>query len=45
VEEVCRAPQVAATFAPDAAEAAVLGPRHARFKALYRAVEGLFPTA
>jgi hypothetical protein len=36
---------VAATFAPDAAEAAVLAGRYGRFKALYRAVDGLFPTA
>jgi xylulokinase len=44
VDEVCRAPEVAATFMPEAGEAAVLGPRYARFQALYRAVEGLFPT-
>jgi xylulokinase len=45
VDAVCRAPEVAATFAPDEGEAAVLAPRYARFRALYRAVEGLFPTA
>lgn len=42
VDEVCRAPEVAATFAPDAVGAAALATRYARFGALYRAVEGMF---
>ena len=45
VEEVCPAPEIAASFQPDVAEAEMLGGRHERFKALYRAVEGLFPAA
>ena len=45
VEEVCPAPEIAAIFQPDVAEAEMLAGRHQRFKALYRAVEGLFPTA
>jgi xylulokinase len=45
VEEVCPAPEIAATFQPDFAEAEMLGGRHKQFKALYRAVEGLFPAA
>ncbi|PXW99208.1 xylulokinase [Sphaerotilus hippei] len=45
VDEVCVAPPVAATFLPDPAETARLQPRHERFKALYRAVAPLFPSA
>ena len=43
LDEVCPAPEIAATFQPDPAETARLAARHARFRALYRAVEGLFP--
>lgn len=43
LDEVCPAPEIAATFSPDPAETARLAARHARFRALYRAVEGLFP--
>ena len=43
LDEVCPAPEIAATFSPDLAETARLAARHARFRALYRAVEGLFP--
>jgi xylulokinase len=43
VEQVCVAPPVAATFVPDAAEAARLAPRYERYQALYRAVAPLFP--
>ncbi|MFM2058479.1 MAG: xylulokinase [Pseudomonadota bacterium] len=43
VDEVCLAPQVAARFEPDAAQAALLAPRYERFKALYRAVAPLYP--
>jgi xylulokinase len=38
IEQVCLAPPVAARFEPDAAQAARLAPRHARFKALYQAL-------
>lgn len=43
LDQVCPAPEIAATFSPDPAETARLAARHARFRALYRAVEGLFP--
>ena len=43
LDEVCPAPEIAATFSPDPAETARLAARHARFRALYRAVAGLFP--
>ncbi|NRT54500.1 xylulokinase [Sphaerotilus uruguayifluvii] len=43
LDEVCPAPEIAATFQPDPAETARLAARHARFRALYRAVAGLFP--
>ncbi|MEX8517553.1 MAG: xylulokinase [Leptothrix sp. (in: b-proteobacteria)] len=43
VEQVCLAPEVAARFEPDAAQAALLQPRYERFKALYRAVAPLYP--
>jgi xylulokinase len=45
VEEVCPAPEIAAIFQPDVVEAEMLVGRYKRFKALYRAVEGLFPAA
>jgi xylulokinase len=37
-DEVCQRPAVATAFAPDAAEAAELAPRYARFRALYPAL-------
>lgn len=43
LDQVCPAPEIAATFSPDPAETARLAARHARFRALYRAVAGLFP--
>ena len=43
LDQVCPAPEIAATFSPDPAETARLAARHVRFRALYRAVEGLFP--
>lgn len=43
LDQVCPAPKIAATFSPDPAETARLAARHARFRALYRAVAGLFP--
>lgn len=42
VDQVCLAPEVAARFEPDAAQAALLAPRYERFKALYRAVTPLY---
>jgi xylulokinase len=45
VDEVCLAPEVAARFEPDAAQAARLAPRYERFKALYQAVAPLYPTS
>ncbi|GKQ58626.1 xylulokinase [Sphaerotilus sulfidivorans] len=43
LDQVCPAPEIAATFSPDPAETARLAARHVRFRALYRAVAGLFP--
>ena len=43
LDAVCPAPEIAATFSPDPAETARLAARHVRFRALYRAVAGLFP--
>ncbi len=42
VDAVCIAPPVAARFEPDAAQAALLQPRYARFGALYRALKDEF---
>lgn len=43
LDAVCTAPDEAARFEPKAAEADRLARRHARFKALYAAIEGQFP--
>jgi len=40
--EVCRTPELARSVSPDAALAAELAPRHAKFKKLYEAVKGEF---
>ena len=40
--EVCPAPPVQQRFEPDAAQAAELAPRYARFRALYPALRGEF---
>jgi xylulokinase len=46
IAQVCLAPPVAQRFEPDAAEAAALAPRYARFQALYRALGPMFsPTS
>lgn len=42
VDEVCRTPAIARVAEPDAAVAAALRPRHARFQRLYQAVRGEF---
>ena len=42
VERVCTQPPVERRFEPDAGERAALVPRHARFRALYAALDPLF---
>lgn len=43
--QVCRQPPVLRHFAPDAQQQAALRPRHARFQALYRALQPHFAAA
>jgi xylulokinase len=41
VADVCAQPAIAKSYQPNAAEQAVLGPRHAKFQTLYPALKAL----